>query len=206
MMLEHSRRLSESDYRMKHAERWPRGALDKSMRSLSRSHVAILGFGYIGQITARRLKAFDCRITGVKRSVVSDPDFFTEGDKICDIKGLRLVLSGVDHLISFLPDTPETTDIIDREIFRLLPAHAALYNLGRGNSVNEEDLITALEGKQLAGAYLDVFKQEPLPLDSPLRRVENIRLYPHSSAISPDYIRLFLEELPRKLVEAGVIS
>ena len=206
MMLAHSRRLFEADYLMKHGERWPRKQLDSGLRNLTGSHVAILGFGYIGQFTARRLKAFDCRLTGVRRSAMPVPDYFTAGDTICDFAGLKQVLKEVDHLVLFLPAAPDNTNLIAREVFELLPSHAAIYNLGRGNAVNEEDLLLALRTKQIAGAYLDVFQEEPLPLDSPLRRADNICLQPHSSAISPDYVRMFLEELPEKLAAAGELS
>ncbi len=201
MMLEHSRRIAEADARMQRGEPWPRAALDKSLRSFTGSHVAILGFGSIGTITAKRLKAFDCRITGVKRSKVPYPEFFTPGDSIVDFEGLMNILPTIDHLVSFLPDTIQTTDIINSKVFQELPNHAAVYNLGRGNSVAQDDLIAALNENEIAGAYLDVFKQEPLAVDSPLRNIENLFLMPHVSAISPDYLRLFFAELPAKLAE-----
>ena len=199
MILDHTRRITESDYRMKNGDMWPREELDKSLKSLTGAHVAILGFGSIGMITAKRLKAFDCKITGVRRSVIDCPEFFTEEDSIVNFDSLMNKLDCVDHLISFLPSSEDTDDIINIDVFKALPSYAAIYNLGRGNSVSEEDLICALSNNLIAAAYLDVFKEEPLPLDSPLRRVNNLFLMPHASAISPDYMRLFFKELPQKL-------
>ena len=201
MILDHTRRIAESNYRMKNGEMWPRSELDKSLKSLTGAHVAILGFGSIGMITAKRLKAFDCKITGVRRTVVDSPDFFTEGDSIINFNSLMSKLESVDHLVSFLPGSEDTDDVININIFKALPRDAAIYNLGRGNSVSEDDLIYALDNNLIAAAYLDVFKEEPLPIDSPLRRVDNLYLMPHASAISPDYMRLFFRELPQKIKE-----
>ncbi len=204
MMLEHSRRIAEADVRMHSGEIWPRAALAKNLRSFTHSHVMIFGFGAIGTITARRLKAFDCRITGVKRSLTGYPDYFSSGDSIVNFDSVMEILPTVDHLVSFLPDTEQTTDIINYEVLKRLPNHAAVYNLGRGNSIAQDDLIRALNQHEISGAYLDVFKEEPLTGDSPLRNVENLFIMPHASAISPDYLRLFFAELPAKFAELGL--
>ncbi len=202
MMLDHARRITEADNRMKRGEPWPRAELDLTLRSLTGSHVAILGFGAIGMLTARRLKAFDCRITGVRRSLMASPDFFSPADQIISFERFTSLLPSVDHLLILLPETSQTTDLIDIDILRELPAHAGVYNLGRGNAIVEADLVQALEQRLIAGAYLDVFQEEPLPVSSQLRRVKNLYMMPHASAISPDYMRLFFRELPAKLEAA----
>jgi phosphoglycerate dehydrogenase-like enzyme len=71
---------------------------------------------------------------------------------------------------------------------------ACLYNLGRGNCCREEDLVIALRNGPLAGAGLDVFAEEPLPPASPLWKLPNVLITPHSSAISREYIDLFIQE------------
>ena len=71
---------------------------------------------------------------------------------------------------------------------------AYLYNLGRGNCYREKDLLFALENGPLAGAGLDVFAEEPLPATSPLWDKHNVVITPHSSAISQEYIDLFIQE------------
>jgi phosphoglycerate dehydrogenase-like enzyme len=69
-----------------------------------------------------------------------------------------------------------------------------LYNLGRGNCYRQEDLLNALNNGPLAGAGLDVFAEEPLPSDSPLWNCPNVFITPHSSAISQEYVDLFIQE------------
>ena len=199
LVLAHARQLFAADYMMKHSYSWPRVELDQTMRTLKRSHVAILGFGTIGMMTAEKLKAFGCRITGIKQSLISEPAFFTAEDSVVTLDKLDSVLSDVDHLVAILPATEQTDNIIAKNIFDLLPDSAAVYNFGRGNAVNEDDLIVALNNGNIAAAYLDVFKTEPLPADSTLRSVKNLFLFPHSSAISPEYLELFFAELPDKL-------
>jgi D-3-phosphoglycerate dehydrogenase len=66
-----------------------------------------------------------------------------------------------------------------------------IYNFGRGNLIDEEALAEALAAGRLAGAVLDVFKAEPLPENSPLRKAPNCWLYPHASAFAPDYLDLY---------------
>lgn len=200
MMLDHTRRIQEGNYRMNHGEAWPREKLALRLRNLSGSHVAILGFGSIGMITAKRLKAFDCRITGVKRNIGTTPDFFGEEDRVISVDSLYEILPTVDHIVSFLPENEDTNDLIDLKVFELLPDHAGLYSLGRGNSISEVDLIYALRSNLISGAYLDVFKDEPLSIDSPLRGVDNLYLLPHASAVSPEYMSLFFNELPEKIL------
>ena len=70
-----------------------------------------------------------------------------------------------------------------------------LLTLGRGNAVDEQALVEALESGRIAGAFLDVFEQEPLPPDSPLWDAPNLEFLPHASAISREYLDLWLEEL-----------
>ena len=94
-----------------------------------------------------------------------------------------------------LPGTEGTDRLIDRRRLALLPPTATLCNVGRGNALDEEALVAALRGNRLAGASLDVFREEPLPLPSPLRTCPNLWLMPHASAIAPDYLDLFVAEL-----------
>ena len=72
---------------------------------------------------------------------------------------------------------------------------ATLYNLGRGNAVDEAALVEALRLGRPGRAFLDVFEREPLPADSPLWDAPNLALLPHASAISAEYLDLWFEEL-----------
>jgi len=195
MMLCHSRGIS---YLMRNKTVWPRTAMDKLMRQIRGSRITILGFGNIGIEIAKLSKNLGANIYGVKRTKISPPAFLEENDKIILMDDFFKILPETDHLAIALPGTKESTDIINRQVFTLLPEHAVIYNVGRGNAVNEEDLIYALKTKEIAAAYLDVFKTEPLPEDSPLTDCPNCFIMPHASAISPNYLDLFIDEFIEK--------
>ena len=81
---------------------------------------------------------------------------------------------------------------------------ACVYNLGRGNAIDGAALCAALERGQLAGAFLDVVHEEPLPASSPLWTAPNLYLTPHASAISSEYLDLYFEELAGQLAELAL--
>jgi phosphoglycerate dehydrogenase-like enzyme len=173
---------------------WPRGQLTGMLRPLSGSAAGILGFGNVGKWIGRRLKAFDVRVVGVNRRDLARPDYFDAGDEVVPSGGLDAVLPAVDHLILALPSGTATDGIMDARRIALLKPGALFINVGRGNAVDEVALAGALRSGRLRGAGLDVFGEEPLPADSPLRTCPNAILLPHVSAMAPNYLRLFLEE------------
>ena len=175
---------------------WPRAELARQMRPLRGSHLVILGFGRIGQWIGRLAKPFGVRLTGIRRRVVPGevPGYFAATDRVLPVRDLEAVLPQADHLLLVLPDEPATNDLLDGRRLALLPAHATLTNLGRGNAVNEAALVAALRGHRLAAACLDVCRTEPLGADSPLRDCPNLWLFPHAAAISPTYMDLFVDD------------
>lgn len=200
MMLSQIRGVTKGIESMRSSE-WPRQEITESMCRFSGSHVLILGFGHIGRAIGRLAASFGCRITGIKQNPeVLRPDYFREDDRILPVSRLHEVLPKTDHLVLCLPRTPRTDRIIGPLELSLLPHRSVLYNVGRGNAVDEAALIEALVNRQIAAAYLDVFEKEPLPGDSPLRSLNNCYLMPHSSAASPDYLNLFIDDfVPRYL-------
>ena len=87
-----------------------------------------------------------------------------------------------------LPLTDETRHLIGREAFARMKADSLFVNTARGGIVSERDLIEALETRQIGGACLDVFEEEPLSADSPLRRLPNVILTPHTAGL-PDGVK-----------------
>jgi len=177
-------------------EPWPRAQLAAGLRPLRGAHVVILGFGHIGTWIGRLLKPFGVRLTGVRRhaSAAAVPDFFGPADRLLPASDLDAVLPETDHLLVVLPGGNATDRLIDARRLALLPPHATIANLGRGNAIDEAALVEALRAGRLAGACLDVFRSEPLPADSPLRDCPNLWCFPHSSAISPTYLDLFVDD------------
>jgi phosphoglycerate dehydrogenase-like enzyme len=109
------------------------------------------------------------------------------------------LLPDADFVVACLPSDTETTNIINKEALILMKETAMLINVGRGNAINEEDLIEALNSDQIASAALDTTKIEPLPKDSGLWTANNCYISPHDSAHSLHAIirmnELFCENL-----------
>ncbi len=193
MMLAFARGIKLSmDMRGKH--NWPRQEISAQMFALRGSLAVILGFGHIGKWIGRLLKPFGVRLTGVNRSDMTRPVYFTENDTVVPIADLDQVLASADHLIAALPGTSETDKIINKDRLQLLSNKAFVYNVGRGNSIDATALADALQSGKLAGAGLDVYEREPLAMDSPLRLCDNVILLPHVSAMAPNYLDLFFNE------------
>jgi D-2-hydroxyacid dehydrogenase (NADP+) len=174
---------------------WPRQELDRAARPLRGSHVVIVGFGTIGGMIGRQLKSFGVQLTGVKRSPAPSPDYFDAGDRIVLLNEFDQVLPVADHLVLCLPGGKDSDRILDRRRLALLPNQAWVYNVGRGNAIDEEALAQALKEGVISGACLDVYEQEPLPDGSPLRSAPNLLLMPHGSAFSPTYMDRYLDEV-----------
>src|SRR3989338_9611900 len=143
-------------------------------RMVAGQTLCVVGAGSIGKEIARVGKAFGMRTVGY-RSTNEPVEFFDEiyaGDlKKCVAEG--------DHVVSVLPRTKDTDDIFTLDTFKAMKSTALFMNIGRGNAIVEADLVTALKQKVIARAVLDVFKEEPLPPDSPLWGVENLDITPH---------------------------
>ena len=191
---------------MQEQKKWARIKITEKLQSLYKARVTVFGFGKIGNTIAKLLKPFGCNITGIRRSGLTVPDYFEVKDKLVGLDQLEIVLKETDHLICALPGGPETDEILKAIHFNILPKNSFLYNVGRGNIYKESELVEALQKGEIAGAYLDVFREEPLPERSALWRIKNVLLQPHISAASPQYLELFLEELTERLNHKSQIN
>ena len=149
----------------------------RGLLELSGKRVCILGCGDIGREIAKRLKAFDCRITGVNRTVRVLPDF----DEILPLDKLPDAVAACDILICCIALTPGTRGIVSKEVFDRLPAGAVFVNVARGALADEAALTAWLQSG--GHAVLDVFEEEPLPETSPLWDMKNVILTPHNSFV-----------------------
>ena len=191
MMLYFNRQIGKSLNDQKNRI-WGRLDYDRCVALFSQ-RVLIVGYGSLGQSMAELLKAFGAGITGVKRTSAGfDGNPYV--DKLITFDRLEEELPCADHVVLVLPGGAETDGIFTARHFNAMKPGAYLYNLGRGNCYREEDLLIALKNGPLAGAGLDVFAEEPLPPASPLWGQPNVLITPHSSAISQEYIDLFIQE------------
>ncbi len=162
--------------------------------------VGIIGTGNIGQEIARLCKGLEMHVIGTRRHPERPVPYI---DELFSPEQLPELLAISDFVVLATPLTPETRRLIGPAQLRQMKSDAWLINIARGAIVDEPALITALQEKQIAGAALDVFTEEPLPADSPLWDLPNVILTPHQSWSTP-YLEkreaeLFLENLRRYL-------
>jgi phosphoglycerate dehydrogenase-like enzyme len=194
MVLFFSRRLDAA----RDAQQRRRYARDQysTTRRLAGQRALIVGYGPLGRECARLLKAVGMHVVGVKRDAGVDP---APADAVFGPEYLHELLASTDHLILTLPGDTGTDHTIGARELALLGPRAGLYNLGRGNAVDEAALLDALETGRISHAFLDVFEREPLPADSRLWTAPNLALLPHASAISSEYLELWFDELAPEL-------
>jgi D-3-phosphoglycerate dehydrogenase len=143
--------------------------------TLAGAQLGIVGFGAIGREIAKRAKGFDMQV------VAYDP-FADAARTDVAIVDLDDLLATSRFIVLACPLTPQTLGLINAERLVLVRADAYLVNVARGPVVVEKDLVEALQDGRLAGAALDVFEVEPLPLDSELRRLPNVVLGAHNGS------------------------
>lgn len=149
-------------------------------RDLRGQTALIVGTGNIGSVIARSLQAIGVRTVGLRRRAGA-AEFF---DQVLSLDALDSWLPQCDWLVLACPLNAATRGLIDARRLALLPRTAGLVNISRGEIVDEAALIDALGSGRLLGAYLDVFREEPLPADSLLWGLSNVLVTPHNSAAS----------------------
>lgn len=190
-MLAEAKRFRES-WEFQKARHWNYRLTPK----LAGQRAVIVGAGSIGREIATLLKAVGVRVTGVGRSARTGDPVFERIDAQADI--LQAV-SEVDWVISVLPATTSTENFFTQAVFAAMPPTARFVNLGRGSAVDEPALIQALENGDIAGAMLDVFREEPLPASDPLWQAPNLMVSPHMSGdytgFHADMVQQFVDNL-----------
>lgn len=146
-------------------------------RKAAETTVAVLGMGRIGQLVAQRFVDNGFTTIGWSRS----PKSLQSVECFFGDDGLQKTLARADYVISVLPSTTETLHIFNSALFQQFNPDSVLINVGRGDLVNETDLMQALDDGLLAAAILDVMSIEPLPSDHPLWLHPRIQLTPHIS-------------------------
>lgn len=148
--------------------------------TLDDANVTVWGFGGIARRLAPLLQQLGARVTGVARSAREEA-----GIAVHTADNLAGLLPQTDLLVLILPSTQKTRHMVNAGALGLLPAHAWVINVGRGDTVDEADLVQALEQRRIAGAALDVFENEPLPAESPLWGLANVVISPHAAGGRP---------------------
>lgn len=149
----------------------------------------VVGLGRIGRQTARLAKAVGLRVVGVRRSPAPDAAI----DALLPPERLHDGLAQADFVVLHAPLTAETRGLIDAEALARMKPDALLINCARGPVVDQAALIEALERREIGGAVLDVFDEEPLPPDSPLWAREDVIVTPHVADSVADWQRRFAD-------------
>lgn len=164
-------------------------------QSLAGRKLLIVGCGEIGQRVAELLAPFGIELFGVASQSRKQPPFV----HIAGINELADAAASVDYVLNLLPDTPATHDIYTAEFFASLQPHALFLNAGRGAAVVDAHLVAALQAGQLAGAVIDVCREEPLPANHPFWTAPHLLLTGHTSAPTQPRLmaQLFMQNLLR---------
>jgi phosphoglycerate dehydrogenase-like enzyme len=142
--------------------------------------LSILGLGSIGRLAAVKANKLGMRVLGVKARPGKPPEGV---DEVHGVEHLTEVASRSDFLTVTLPLTPKTRGIVDETVLQSMKPGSVLINLSRGTIVEENALVKALTKGPLRGAVMDVFAQEPLPMESELWDMPNLVITPHTGDI-----------------------
>ena len=151
-------------------------------RALSECTLGVIGVGNIGKAVTRRARSFGMKVYGMD---IIEIDHVFVAETGIEIVELPALLSKSDFISVNCDLNPTSYHLINHQTLALMRPNAVLINTARGPIVDEAALVEALQAKRLAGAALDVFEYEPLPLESPLLQMDNVMLAPHNSNSSP---------------------
>lgn len=153
--------------------------------TLAGKTLGILGLGAIGQELARKAAALEMRVIGTKRT----PEPLEHVVKVYSQEDTDEVLAASDFVLLLLPVTADTENFMNAKRLSKMKPGAWLLNFGRGALIVDEDLIAAVKSKTIAGAVLDVFREEPLPATHSFWKTEGILVLPHIGGGHPDRSR-----------------
>jgi len=186
---------------------WPDDSFALTTFELSGQVLGIVGMGDIGDEVARRAHALGMRVIGTQRHPEEPPPYV---ERLLLSDGLDELLAIADHVVLCLPLTNETRHTIGVDELKRMQRSAYLYNIGRGELIDQDALIAALRADEIAGAGLDVATPEPLPVDSPLWDAPNVVVTGHTAGHTPLYwdrgIELLVDNLHRFLAGEPLLN
>jgi D-3-phosphoglycerate dehydrogenase len=172
------------------AGKWGIATPVASMQALKNLTVGVIGFGRIGREVVSRLVAFKCRVLVFDTMLPASEISKAGADAV---ESLDVLLAQADVITPHCPSTPQTRRMFNSDAFGKMKTGAIFINVGRGDLADSAALIAALQSGKLGGAALDVFDPEPIPADSPIRKMPDVILAPHIASFSPTAIRRLRE-------------
>lgn len=165
-------------------------------RELSGKKLGIIGLGRIGTALARRALGFNMEIIYHSHS----RNYEKEREMGLQYRTLKELLKESDYISLHIPLTNETENMINNGNLKLMKREAIIINTSRGEIINENDLIKALENRLIAGAGLDVFSKEPLSINNKLLNLNNVVLTPHIGSATHETRNLMSEISAKNLI------
>ncbi|GAC1338507.1 MAG: D-2-hydroxyacid dehydrogenase [Acetobacteraceae bacterium] len=160
------------------AKRWERYAGE----DLAGRTLLLIGAGDLARGAARVAQALDMRVVAVTRDPARARAHAALFDAVMSVDELHVALGMADVVVMTVPQTPATLGMLDAAAFAAMRPGVLFVNIGRGQTVDQDALILALQSGQVAFAALDVTDPEPLPADSPLWAMPNVLISPHSAS------------------------
>jgi glyoxylate reductase len=201
LILDLLRRVTEGDRIIRKGD-WRQiyGAYDYVGSDLDGKTLGILGFGRIGAAVAKRAKAFGMSIIYHSRHRLPK-----NTEKSLDVRYVTSdqLFKKSDIVSIHVPYTKETHEFVDKKLFKKMKKTSFIINTARGKIIKENDLVYALKKKIIAGAALDVFRNEPIGLNNPLTKMQNVVLSPHTGS-STDKTRKKMAEITVKNLKLGI--
>jgi len=161
-----------------------------TMQTLKTQTVGVIGIGRIGREIVHRLLAFKCRVL-LFDPVVPAAEIAKAGAEAA--ASLDALLAQSDIITPHCPSTPQTRRMFNAETFAKMKPGAIFINVGRGDLVDSNALVAALQSGKLSAAALDVFDPEPIPADHPILKLPNVILAAHIASTSPAAVRRLRE-------------
>lgn len=180
LLMATARRIVESELYLREGKWQTWSPMLLTGQDIHGATIGIIGLGRIGEALVRRAKGFNMKVIYHNRT----PKPIVEKELGAEYRELDELLKESDYVCVMTPYTPETKNLISFEQFSLMKKNAILINTSRGGIVNENALFEALKSKKIWGAGLDVFEEEPLPVDHPLLTFPNVVVTPHIGSAS----------------------
>lgn len=181
------RRIARNDRLIRTGEWHTLRAEAPALHEIAGMTLGVIGFGSIGEAVARIGHfGFGMNVMAARQTPRLGPDWV-------EFSSIREIASLADVLVIACPLTPSTRGIVDARLISAMRKDAIIINAARGAIIDEMALVTALREQRIAGAALDVFSQQPLPEDSPLRSCANLLLSPHVAGITCESMRRMSE-------------
>ena len=181
-------------------KKWNQWELAKKTAQICDSTLGIIGYGKIGKELAKLAKSMGMKVLATRRlqKKIENKKF---ADFLMPLDKINFILENSDFIAITCPLTPLTKNMLNKKSFKIMNKNSYLINTSRGKVVNEQDLISALKKKEIAGAALDVFSKEPLSENSELFKLDNVFLSPHISGNFKYYQENMIKQFNQLLIK-----